>query len=271
MIGEPWRTREGPSAARPQPAPRPRSRAPLRVAIDARKLTDAESGIGSYTLNLVQGLLREDVDLELLLLRHGRGRQARFEDPRVAEVHVPLYADSPLGPLTLGPVLARHRFDVFHSPFDHVPRGLAQPVVVTIHDVNDSEPGVQLPNSSCAWGRIFIAPPHQSMHEANAHRHSNATATPRRVEPWHEPKIRVVYTESIGAGSVRRRGSRARARDRSGIPHLRSPGVPYKTTSTQCRAFRGVSGSARLPQDPRPPSEGGTGPNGCCEIRSRPR
>lgn len=40
----------------------------MRIAIDARKLMRADSGIGSYTLNLARALLEEDKDIELLLI-----------------------------------------------------------------------------------------------------------------------------------------------------------------------------------------------------------
>jgi glycosyltransferase involved in cell wall biosynthesis len=182
----------------PHPTPRQRDRAALRVAIDARKLTDAESGIGSYTLNLVKGLLQEDENLELLLIRHGRRPHERFENPRVEEAYVPFYSDSPLGPLTMGHVLRRHRFDVFHSPFDHVPRGLTQPVVVTIHDVNwIVNPAYNSHNGfmRLAGGFFYRTSLIQSMHEANRIiAISNATRNAIvEYAPWHEPKIRVVY------------------------------------------------------------------------------
>ena len=44
----------------------------FRVAIDARKLTNAESGVGNYTLNLIQHLKAEDPNLELMLVQNGR-------------------------------------------------------------------------------------------------------------------------------------------------------------------------------------------------------
>ena len=187
-----------PAGLRPQPAPRKKNPGALRVAIDARKLTDAESGIGSYTLNLVKGLLQQDADLELLLIRHGRRPHERFENSRVDEVYVPLYADSPLGPLTLGYFLRGQRFDVFHSPFDHVPRGLAQPVVVTIHDVNwIVNPAYNSHNRfmRMAGGFFYRTSLIQSMHEANRIiAISNATRNAIvEYAPWHEPKIRVVY------------------------------------------------------------------------------
>lgn len=108
----------------------------MRVAIDARKLTRIESGIGIYTLNLVRGLLREDSDLELLLVRHGSGGRSDFDSARVEDVIVPFTSDSPLTPLALARFLRGHRFDLFHSPFDLSPRGLRRPLVVTVHDLS---------------------------------------------------------------------------------------------------------------------------------------
>jgi len=187
-----------PSALRPEAAHRQENRATLRVAIDARKLTDAESGIGNYTFNLVKGLLAEDKDLNLLLLHNGRRPRERFEDPRVGEVFVPFAADSPLTPLTLGFFLRGHRYDVFHSPFDLVPRGLARPVVVTIHDINwIINPGYNSHNPfmNLAGGFFYRTSLIASM---NAARRIIAISKATRnaiVEfaPWHEPKIRVVY------------------------------------------------------------------------------
>jgi len=108
----------------------------VRVAIDARKLTRIESGMGIHTLNLVRGLLDEDPALELLLVRQGRSPRADFSSPRVENVAVPFESDSPFTPLALARLLRGQRFDLFHSPFDLSPRGLGQPLVVTVHDLN---------------------------------------------------------------------------------------------------------------------------------------
>ena len=37
----------------------------MRIALDARKATVNDSGIGSYTLNLIKALLEADENLEL--------------------------------------------------------------------------------------------------------------------------------------------------------------------------------------------------------------
>src|SRR5712692_8892710 len=170
----------------------------MRVAIDARKLTEPESGIGGYTLNLVRGLLDADANLELLLVRSGRRRQERFESPRVEEVFVPFPPDSLLTRIALRYFLRRHPFDVFHSPFDLTPRGLDRPMVVTIHDINwivnpsynSYNPVVRL-----AGGAFFRSGLVSSM---NAARRIIAVSNATRnaiVEyaPWHEPKLRVVH------------------------------------------------------------------------------
>lgn len=170
----------------------------MRVAIDARKLTEPESGIGGYTLNLVIGLLAADENLELLLIRSGPRRQGKFEPSRVEEVFVPFPPDSLLTPLALRYFLRRHRFDVFHSPFDLTPRGLDRPMVVTIHDINwivnpsyiSYNPVVRL-----AGGVFFRSGLNSSMNEASriiAVSHATRNAIVEHA-PWHEPKLRVVH------------------------------------------------------------------------------
>jgi glycosyltransferase involved in cell wall biosynthesis len=170
----------------------------MRVAIDARKLAEVESGIGGYTLNLVRGLLEADRNLELLLIRSGRRPQERFESSRVEEVFVPFPPDSLLTRIALRYFLRRHQFDVFHSPFDLTPRGLDRPMVVTIHDINwivnpsynSYNPVVRL-----AGGVFFRSGLASSMNAASRIiAVSNATRNAIvAYAPWHEPKLRVVH------------------------------------------------------------------------------
>src|SRR6185369_1599825 len=79
------RSAGGPTLADPVPAPLveaapagtaapaalPFAQRRLRVAIDARKLRDPESGVGSYIVNLVQALLRQEGAPGILLIRAG--------------------------------------------------------------------------------------------------------------------------------------------------------------------------------------------------------
>jgi glycosyltransferase involved in cell wall biosynthesis len=170
----------------------------MRVAIDARKLTEPESGIGGYTLNLVRGLLEADANLQLVLVRSGRRPQERFESSRVEEVFVPFPPDSLLTRIALRHFLRPHAFDVFHSPFDLTPRGLGRSMVVTIHDINwivnpsynSFNPFVRL-----AGGVFFRSGLASSMNAASRIiAVSNATRNAIvAYAPWHEPKLRVVH------------------------------------------------------------------------------
>ena len=170
----------------------------MRIALDARKLTGTDSGIGSYTGNLARALLEEDQGLELLLVCNPPRGPRRWQDPRVQEVCVPFPALSPFTQLALGPWLRRQTFDVFHAPFDVAPRWLRRPLVVTVHDLNwFANPRY---NSHYRFPRLvegifFRASLAAAMQEASrllAVSHATRHAI-LAYAPWHEAKIRVVY------------------------------------------------------------------------------
>jgi hypothetical protein len=98
-----------------------RHRDRMRSALDARKLTQTDSSIGNYTLNLARALLEEDKALELVLVCHTPHKQTRLYDPRITEVLFPFLAISPFTQFALGPFLRRQHCDVFHAPFDVAP------------------------------------------------------------------------------------------------------------------------------------------------------
>jgi glycosyltransferase involved in cell wall biosynthesis len=170
----------------------------MRIAMDARKLMQADNGIGSYTLNLARALLAEDQDIELLLICQATGGRGRLHDPRVTEVVFPFPPTSPFTQLALGPFLRRQRFDVFHAPFDIVPRGLHRPLVVTIHDLNwitnsrynSNNLGFRL--LSTAFYRVSLA---ATLHQASrilAVSHATRHAIIEHT-PWYAEKVRVTY------------------------------------------------------------------------------
>jgi len=109
----------------------------MRVAFDGRYLDGQHGGICSYSLNLLRALLREDPGLALLLIRRRKDRSLLGEEGagRVEELYFPFPPNSPPTWMALGPLLARQRFDVFHSPFAVIPLRLDRPAVVTVHDV----------------------------------------------------------------------------------------------------------------------------------------
>jgi glycosyltransferase involved in cell wall biosynthesis len=211
----------------------------MRVAIDARKLNGAESGIGSYTLNLARELLSEDPQLELLLVRNRGSRLDGLESPRVREVHVPFHPDSPLTPLALRFFLRRHAFDVFHSPFDLAPKGLGRPLVVTIHDLNwIVDPGYNTENpflraAGGAFYRRGIASAMDGASRIIAVSHATRSAIVA-FAPRHEAKVRVALN-----GTDRARifpiGRDAAFR---ALAHLVAPGTPFVLTVGQGAPYK---------------------------------
>ena len=177
------------------PAAPPAPARPLTVAFDARKLRDSESGVGGYIVNLVRAMRRQENAPRILLVRSAWQEPAGFDE--VEEVRVPYPAEVTLTPGTLRRCLRGRRFDLFHSPFDIAPRGLAEPVVVTIHDIN------WLVNSGYNSNNLFMRAAAGIFYRArlkDAMRVSSRIVAISRATrnaiveyaPWHEPKIRVV-------------------------------------------------------------------------------
>ncbi len=170
----------------------------FRVAIDARKLTNAESGVGNYTLNLIQHLKAEDPNLELVLVQNGRRGSPAIADLSAERIPVPFPHDSPLTPLALRHFLRGRRFDVFHSPYEVAPSGLTRPLVVTVHDINwVVDPAYNSNNwfMRRAGGFFYRNCVIAAMnHAVRIIAISNATRNAiLELFPGHEPKIRVVH------------------------------------------------------------------------------
>jgi glycosyltransferase involved in cell wall biosynthesis len=107
----------------------------MKVAFDARYLTSAPSGIGTYQSNLVRELLACDSDLHLLLVTRDRGIAQQFNSDRCQEW---VYDVPPRSFRTLYDLSRRLRgqsFDLFHATFNIIPSGLRRPVVATLHDI----------------------------------------------------------------------------------------------------------------------------------------
>lgn len=211
----------------------------MRIVLDARYLTHAESGIGSYTLNLARALLDAEKDLELLLLCSFRHGCRRIVDPRVTEVLFPCPPISPLTRRALGPYLRRLEFDVFHSPFDMLPHGLHKPTVVTLHDINwlvNLQYNSTHPLFRLVAGTYFRATLRASMREAQ--RIVTVSHATRRAiiehAPWHAAKLRVTYN---GLDPARIYAlDKAVAFQRLG--HLMPPGTPFVLTVGQGSPYK---------------------------------
>ncbi len=104
------------------------------VMIDARYLNGHPSGIGRYTEQLINHLLTLDDQLRLSLITHPN-RPRPVEHTRV---DYQTFHSAPNSPATR--YLLRHRLDfegvdLFHSPFNLLPRDLPVPAIFTLHDI----------------------------------------------------------------------------------------------------------------------------------------
>jgi len=84
------------------------------IALDARKLTQTDSGIGNDTLHLARALLAEDKALDLLLVCHAPCKQIRLHDRRMREAGFPYPALSSFTQFVLGSFLRRQHCNVLH-------------------------------------------------------------------------------------------------------------------------------------------------------------
>jgi glycosyltransferase involved in cell wall biosynthesis len=170
----------------------------MRIALDARKLTRQESGIGTYTRNLARALLEVEPALELVVVCNAPQPLQCLPRARVAAVRFPFPATSLFTQFALGPWLRQQRFDVFHAPFDIVPRRLHRPLVVTLHDLN------WLANSrynshnlafrllSAAFYRLSLA---ATLSQADRILAVSQATRHALIEhaPWYAEKVRVTY------------------------------------------------------------------------------
>jgi glycosyltransferase involved in cell wall biosynthesis len=119
--------------AAPSRAPSPRAGRAGTILMDGRYLGPRASGIGRYHRELALGMqrLRPELAFRFIVRRHGdesplkSGGSLEFD-------HAPY---GPFTSLSLGRRLhTAGSADVFHSPFHVLPRTLACPAVVTMHD-----------------------------------------------------------------------------------------------------------------------------------------
>src|SRR5438445_4665868 len=206
----------------------------MRIAIDARKLMQTDSGIGSYTLNLARALLEEDQEIELLLICRTTQGRGRLHDPRVSEVVFPFPPMSPFTQFALGPFLRGQTFDGFHSPLEMVPRRLHRPMVVTMHDLNwivNPRYNSHNPFFRLVGGAFYRFSFTAAMHAASriltiSHATRHAIL---EYAPWHASKIRVAYN---GIDRSRIYPIEKEMAYRA-LAHLIEPGTPFVLTVGQ--------------------------------------
>jgi len=120
-----------------------RSRSPnpteIQIAFDARSLCGARTGVGTYTANLLQELLRIDSALRILLVADQTVPASTGLDPKRVQV---LTSASRArnnffwSNFALTRALRKQRPELFHSPGYTVPLWTPRPALVTLHDIS---------------------------------------------------------------------------------------------------------------------------------------
>jgi glycosyltransferase involved in cell wall biosynthesis len=218
----------------------------MRIALDARALAHAESGIGGYTVNLVRALLAADPDLELVLICRTTPAQAGLQDPRITVVRFPFHPMSPATQYALPAWLRPHRFDLFHAPFEVVPCGLRQPLVVTVHDLNwfvNPRYNSTNPFRRLVEGTYYRASLRTAMQQARrllAVSHATRHAI-HAYAPWHAGKTCVTY-HGIDAQRI---APLAPDLAWGRLRHLLPPGTPFVLTVGQGTPYKNHANAVR--------------------------
>ena len=108
----------------------------MRVVFDSRAISNQLDGIGRYSLNLVNELVREAPGLRPeLLVRHDLSREMRSRLPSETRIHeVPLSHVNPRSLFRLGRLVDSLGADLYHSPFLFQPLMMRTPGIISIHD-----------------------------------------------------------------------------------------------------------------------------------------
>ncbi len=170
----------------------------VRIALDARYISDRYHGIGRYAFRLLEGVLAQAPDLTFIAFT-GRAANSRFDwGPLAARPNVELRAGP--WPLywpheqALWPLLLRQsRADLFHSPYFVAPLLAPCPVLITIHDLIFERYPEYMPQR---WARPY----YRLLTSASARRArrvltvSEATARDLAAPPYRLPpeKVRVI-------------------------------------------------------------------------------
>jgi glycosyltransferase involved in cell wall biosynthesis len=107
----------------------------LKIVVDARSVVSKRSGIGNYVDALLRHMVPLAPDVEWLLLTHPSSTQPLVPHERVRQVPFRGETKSTSTVFGLGRAFRSSEYDLYHSPADLVPIGLACPYVVTIHDL----------------------------------------------------------------------------------------------------------------------------------------
>ncbi len=116
----------------------------MKVALDARYIRTTETevfpsgGVGRYTHHLIKHFIELDSELELTLIVPSGNKRPIVDGPngnRVREVTLNAPAHSMRTLLGLMRSINLEEMDIYHSPFNVLPRGIPCRSIATIHDV----------------------------------------------------------------------------------------------------------------------------------------
>lgn len=114
----------------------------MRIALNALQVRAAKSGVGHYIDGLIDGLLEHLGDRDELLVYVTARNEANYRrgDPRVRTIRFGHGARRALRLIHewifLPGRIDRDAIDVFHGPANFLPRRVAAPAAVTIHDMS---------------------------------------------------------------------------------------------------------------------------------------
>jgi glycosyltransferase involved in cell wall biosynthesis len=111
----------------------------LRIAVDGRSLCGEQTGVGTYTSNLLEQILELDPAVTVLLMTDRSLQRTRWmESDRVRTIRpaFPFHNNFLWSNVALGTHLSRHRCDLFHAPGYTLPLWLTAPSVLAIHDIS---------------------------------------------------------------------------------------------------------------------------------------
>lgn len=106
-----------------------------KICIDCRYIGPRPSGIGEVTNALVEHIPQLAPDCEFLLLRNVERSQALSQSANVSEISVKSPANGPATLWWLSHVVDLRGVDLFHAPFNILPRGLGMKTLTTVHDI----------------------------------------------------------------------------------------------------------------------------------------
>jgi len=108
----------------------------MRIGIDARLIYYRPGGIAEYTRHVIQELAALDPVTQYSVIHHHRDPKRLTPGPNFKRVDTYTPCHHRLERWTLSLELARHRFDVLHSPDMIPPQGGGRRRVITVHDLH---------------------------------------------------------------------------------------------------------------------------------------